>query len=210
MVSIPKSGYYLSNKVANVVLTAFTEVIGKNGANAILNLAELSNLIDNHPPGTTAREFEFSDFSAICGAVEEMYGQRGGRGLLQRIGRVAFDEMLRSFAIQLETVEEPHRSLPLNKCLHNGLRSVAEVLSKYTDQIATISEREGVLVYTAQRCPCCWGRHSDTPDCFLINGLLTASLNWASAGNEFRVAEEHCVAVGDPVCEFVINKEPIK
>jgi len=210
MVSKPKSGYYLSNKVAYVVLTAFDQVIGKNGANAILNLADLSNLIDNYPTVSTAREFEFSDFSAICGAVEEMYGQRGGRGLLQRIGRVAFDDTLRAFGIQLAIDEENFHSQPLNKRLYNGVRTVAEVFSKYTDQLITISEREGALIYTAQRCPCCWGRRADTPDCFLVNGLLTASLNWASAGNEFRVVEERCVAVGDPVCEFVINKEPIK
>ncbi|HTX79539.1 MAG TPA: 4-vinyl reductase [Longilinea sp.] len=210
MGSISNSGYYLSNRVAYIVLSAFNEVIGKNGANAILNLADLSNLIDNYPKAVTDREFEFADFSAICGAVEEMYGQRGGRGLLQRIGRVAFDEALRSFGIQLGTSEEAYQALPLNKRLYNGVRSVAEVFSKYTDQLVTISEREGALIYTIQRCACCWGRRSDAPDCFLINGLLTASLNWASAGNEFRVLEDRCIAAGDDVCEFVINKEPIK
>jgi len=210
MGSISNSGYYLSNKVAYVVLSAFDEVIGKNGANAILNLADLSNLIDNYPKAVTAREFEFADISAICGAIEEMYGQRGGRSLLQRIGRVAFDDALRTFGIQFGTNEEAFRSLPLNKRLYNGVRSVAEVFSKYTDQLVTISEREGALVYTVQRCACCWGRRSDTPDCFLVNGLLTASLNWASTGNEFRVFEKRCIAMGDPVCEFVIDKEPIK
>jgi predicted hydrocarbon binding protein len=210
MGSKSRSGYFLSNKVAYVVLTAFNEVIGKNGANAILNLADLSNLIDNYPNTSTAREFEFADFSAICNAIEEMYGQRGGRGLLQRIGRAAFDEALHTFGIQLEVNEETFRSQPLDKRLYNGVRSVAEVFSKYTDQLVTISERQGAIVYTAQRCPCCWGRRSDTPDCSLVNGLLTASLNWATLGNEFRVIEDRCVAVGDSVCEFVINKEPIK
>jgi predicted hydrocarbon binding protein len=34
-------------------------------------------------------------------------------------------------------------------------------------------------------------------------------LKWVSGGNEFRVNESKCVAVGDDVCEFVIQKDPI-
>jgi predicted hydrocarbon binding protein len=39
--------------------------------------------------------------------------------------------------------------------------------------------------------------------------LLQEALKWVSGGSEFRVNESKCVAVGDAVCEFVIQKEPI-
>jgi predicted hydrocarbon binding protein len=39
--------------------------------------------------------------------------------------------------------------------------------------------------------------------------LLQESLKWVSGGNEFRVNESKCVAVGDDVCEFIVQKEPI-
>ena len=81
MEPIPKSGLYYPNKIARIAILSFEEVMGKNGLNAILNLAGLSNLIDNYPPDNLDRGFDFADFSAIQGALEEMYGPRGGRGL---------------------------------------------------------------------------------------------------------------------------------
>jgi hypothetical protein len=46
-----KSGYYYPNKFARITIEAMEEIMGKNGLNAILNLAGLENLIDNYPAG---------------------------------------------------------------------------------------------------------------------------------------------------------------
>ena len=46
MEPIPKSGLYYPNKIARIALTAIEDVMGKNGLNAILNLAGLTHLID--------------------------------------------------------------------------------------------------------------------------------------------------------------------
>ena len=51
-----------------------------------------------------------------------------------------------------------------------------------------------------------------SPEKVVLNGatgLLQEALKWVSGGNEFRVNESKCVAVGDAICEFVIQKEPI-
>ena len=77
---IPKSEYYYANKIALIAMKALEEVMGKNGMNAILNLAHLPHLIDHYPPDNLERGFNFSDFSALNLALEEMYGPRGGRG----------------------------------------------------------------------------------------------------------------------------------
>jgi len=76
MESIPKSGFYYANKFARIALEAYEEVMGKNGLNAILNLAGLSHLIDNYPPDNLEREFDFADFTAIHVALEEAVGWR--------------------------------------------------------------------------------------------------------------------------------------
>lgn len=94
MPSIPKSGLYYPNKIARIYLLAMEEVMGKNGLNAILNMASLQNLIDNPPPDNLEREFDFADYSALNGALEEMYGPRGGRGLALRAGRASFSQSL--------------------------------------------------------------------------------------------------------------------
>jgi hypothetical protein len=78
MEPIPKSGLYYPNKIARIAIQALEDVMGKNGLNAILNLANLTELIDHYPPNNLDRQFDFADFSAMVGALEEMYGPRGG------------------------------------------------------------------------------------------------------------------------------------
>jgi len=53
MEPIPKAGYYYANKIARITIQALENVMGKNGVNAILNLANEHNLIDNYPPITS-------------------------------------------------------------------------------------------------------------------------------------------------------------
>ena len=97
MDTIPPSGYYYPNKIARIFLQAMEEIMGKNGLNAVLNMAKQPNLIDNYPPDNLEKEFDFAQFSALNGALEEMYGPRGGRGLALRGGRASFARGLQGF-----------------------------------------------------------------------------------------------------------------
>ena len=210
MEPIPKSGYYYANKIVLIALNALEEVMGKNGVNAILNLAHLSDLIDNYPPGNLDREFDFADFSAINLALEEMYGPRGGRGLALRAGRVAFADSLRNFGALAGVSDLAFKVLPLQTKMRIGIPVMAKIFSQISDQYSTVQERETDFVYTIHRCPVCWGRHdSDKPVCFIAIGLLQGGLKWLSGGHEFRMNESRCCAMGDDVCEFVIEKSPM-
>jgi predicted hydrocarbon binding protein len=210
MEPIPKSGYYYANKIVLIALNALEEVMGKNGVNAILNLAHLSNLIDNYPPGNLDRQFDFADFSAINLALEEMYGPRGGRGLALRAGRLAFADSLRNFGALAGVSDLAFKVLPLQTKMRIGIPVMAKIFSQISDQYSTVKERETDFVYTIHRCPVCWGRHdSDKPVCFVAIGLLQGGLKWLSGGHEFRVNESRCFAMGDDVCEFIIEKTPM-
>jgi predicted hydrocarbon binding protein len=206
---IPKSEYNYANKIARISLQALEEVMGKNGLNAILNLAHLPHLIDNLPPDNLGREFNFADFSALNQALEEMYGPRGGRGLAQRAGRAAFADSLRNFGALAGVGDLAFKVLPLHTKMRIGIPAMAKIFSQISDQYSTVQEREEDFVYTIHRCPVCWGRKADRPVCFIAVGLLQEGLKWLSGGNEFRINESRCVAMGDPVCDFVIQKRPI-
>ncbi|MEJ2706577.1 MAG: 4-vinyl reductase [Anaerolineales bacterium] len=210
MEPIPKSEYNYNNKFARITLEALEDVMGKNGLNAILNLAHLPELIDNFPPNNLDQEFNFADFSALNQALEEMYGPRGGRGLALRAGRAAFADALRNFGALAGAGDLAFKVLPLHAKMRIGLPAMAKIFSQISDQHTTVYEREHDFIYTIHRCPVCWGRHdSDKPVCFVATGLLQEGLKWLSGGNEFRVNESRCVAMGDEVCEFVIQKMPI-
>lgn len=210
MESIPKSGYYYANKIALIAIKALEEVMGKNGLNAIMNLAHLPHLIDNYPPDNLEREFDFADFSAINQALEEMYGPRGGRGLALRAGRATFDDALKNFGALAGAADLAFVVLPLQAKLRIGLPAMARIFSQISDQHSTVKEYDNEYIYTIHRCPVCWGRaHEDKPVCFIAAGLLQAGLKWVSGGSEFRVVETRCIAMGDEVCDFVIPKTPL-
>ena len=204
------SGWHYANKFARIALEAYEEIMGKKGLNDILNLAGLSWLIDNYPSDNLEREFDFADFTAIHFALEKMYGPRGGRGLALRAGRATFNDALRNFGALAGVGDLAFKVLPLQAKLRIGLPAMAKIFTQVSDQHSTVEEKENEFIYTIHRCPVCWGRKgADKPVCYIATGLLQAGLKWVSGGMEFRVNESKCVAVGDEVCEFVIQKEPI-
>ena len=79
MSPVQKSGLYYPNKFGLITLKSLEEVMGKNGLNAILNLAGLSNYIDTYPPDNLDKGFDFSELSAIGTALEDMYGPQRTR-----------------------------------------------------------------------------------------------------------------------------------
>jgi len=99
MSPLQKSGLYYPNKFGMITIKSLEEVMGKNGLNAILNLAGLNNYIENYPPDNLDKGFDFAELSAIGSALEEMYGPRGGRGLALRAGRATFSDALSRFGV---------------------------------------------------------------------------------------------------------------
>lgn len=210
MEPIPPSGYYYPNKFALITLDALEQVMGKNGLNAILNLAHQPELIDHFPPDNLEKEFDFAQYSSINYALEEMYGPRGGRGLAQRAGRALWSDALRFFGALAGVGDLAFKVLPLPAKLRIGLPAMARIFTQISDQHSTVREEANEIIYTIHRCPVCWGRSNlDKPICFIAVGLLQESLKWVSGGSEFRVNESKCIAMGHEVCEFVIQKIPI-
>ena len=209
MQNIPKSGLYYPNRIGRIYIQALEDVMGKNGVNAILHLANLTHLIDNYPPENLDRAFDFADFSALSGALEEMYGPRGGRGLALRAGRAAFAQGVKNFGALAGAGDLAFRVLPLTTKLKIGIPAMAKVLSSVSDQRSEVSETPTEYHYTMNPCPCCVGRKSDKPMCHAGAGLLQEGLRWVSGGHEFRVQETKCLGCGDDTCLLVVQKEPL-
>ena len=210
MQQIQKSGFYNTNKFARIALQAYEEVMGKNGLNAILNLAGLGNLIDNYPPDNLERQFDFADYTAIHIGLEDLYGPRGGRGLALRAGKSTFSDVFKDYGALAGVSDLAFKVLPLQTKLRIGLPAAARIFSQSSDQLTSVDETDDAFIWTIHRCPTCWARKgADKPVCYITTGLLQAMLTWVSGGMEFRVNESKCCAVGDTVCEFVIQKEPL-
>jgi len=204
-----KSGFNYPNKFARITIEALEEVMGKNGLNAILHLAGLPDLINDYPPDNLEREFDFAYFTALCVALEEMYGPRGGRGLALRAGRATFADALRGFGALAGVGDLAFKVLPLAAKLKIGLPAVANIFTQFSDQISNVHDDGDKYIYTLERCPMCWNRKSDRAVCYVGQGLLHESLRWVSGGHEFKVDLASCIAKGDDMGRYIVYKEPL-
>ena len=204
-----KAAYYYPNRMGRIVLTAAEEILGQSGMRAVLNLAHLSGLIDNYPPNNLERAFPFEHLSAIQARLEDVYGQRAGRGLALRSGRVCFKHGLREFGSLLGVTDLAFRMLPFNSKIRAGMGIFADTFNKYSDQRVRVIDEERRFLWQIERCPVCWERRAAQPVCHLAVGLLQEALHWASGGRTFNVDETLCVARGDPTCTITIDKQPI-
>jgi hypothetical protein len=205
-----KSGFYYPNKFARITIEALEEVMGKNGVNAILHLAGLSEYINNYPPDNLEKEFDFAYFTALCVALEEMYGPRGGRGLALRAGRATFADARRGFGAQAGVGDLAFKVLPLAAKLKIGLPAMANIFTQFSEQISNVHDDGAKSIYTLERCPMCWNRKADRPVCFIGQGLLQEGLRWVSGGHEFKVDISTCISKGDDMGRYIIYKEPIE
>ncbi len=207
MDTLPKSGLFYTNRLVLATFNALVEVMGENGLKAILNYAHLRGFISHYPPDNLEREIDFADFSAIQRAIMEMYGEKGGQAFIKRAGRTTFSTCLRKQGALAGVSSEAFSNLPLQTKLRIGIPAMAKVLSQISDQTTTVEEDEASFRYIVQQCPDCWGRTNiEKATCFYGAGLLEEGLQWISGGNEFQVNETKCIAQGDEVCEYSIDK----
>ena len=89
MISSPT--LYYPNRMGRIILLSMEDVMGRNGVNAILNLASLSTLMEAYPADNSDLAFSFNTLSSITETLENAYGPHSGRGLALRIGRACFN-----------------------------------------------------------------------------------------------------------------------
>ena len=201
--------YYYPNKMVRIILLAMEEVMGRNGVNAVLNLAQLKHLVNNYPPNNFDRQVTFSELGTLLRSLDIMYGPRGGRGLALRAGRACFKYGLKEFGPVLGIADLAFRLLPLHMKLKVGAEVFSETFNKFSDQVVKLTEHEDHFAWENTRCPICWDRTAETPCCHLAVGILQEALYWVSGGKNFEVYETACVACGDEVCTIVIEKKPL-
>ena len=147
------SGYFYPNRFGLILFDALEEIMGRNGLNAILNMAGLAQFIDNPPVDVMDKGFDFAYISALNKALEEMYGPRGGRGLQLRLGRVLFAQGLANFGALVGASDLAFKVLPLQAKLKAGLPAVAKVFDSLSDQTSYVKDPGGDhFHYIIDRC----------------------------------------------------------
>jgi hypothetical protein len=208
MQTIPASGIFYPNNFIRILLLSLEDVAGENGVKAILNMAGQAHLIGNYPPANMEGEFDFSHYSMIIAALDDLYGNKGAQILLMRAGKAIFAESLGMIGDPLSIHSESFQSKPLAEKIEAGLCLVHSVITK-TKTTSIPRTEDGQFLYSVQYCPVCWGRTTTSPRCFLTAGLLQATINWATNGLEFNVTQKTAHSCGDPTCDYLIPVTPV-
>ncbi|HNT22988.1 MAG TPA: 4-vinyl reductase [Anaerolineales bacterium] len=204
-----KAAYYYPNKLGRIILLSMEEIIGRTGVNAILNQANLAELINHYPPNDLDLAVRFEDVARMQVALDAIYGPRGGRGLALRAGRACLKHGLREFGPLLGLTDLAFRLLPLEEKLRTGAAIFADIFNQYSDQKVVVKEEADKILWIIERCPVCWQRKADSPVCHLAVGLLQEALYWVSGGKYFDVEETRCIAQGDDACVITIGKQAL-
>lgn len=200
---------FYPNRIGRLYLLSLEDVMGRNGVNALLNLAGAKHLVNTYPPNDLKREFPFNDLSKISQATETMYGERGARGMEMRAGRHAFTLGLKEFGPLLGMADLALKLMPMTMKMKIVLNATAQTFDRFGDQPTRVEERKGQFLYIIEKCPVCWERTSSRPVCHLARGIIEEALTWVTGGHNFKVEEIECRGMGAESCVFAIDKDPI-
>lgn len=189
------------NRFVCYLLLAMAEVMGQHGLDETMALAH----IQQAPPDTLDRDFPFEQIASLNAALDDTYGQRGGRGMALRAGRAWFAQGMKSFGALSGIGDPAFRRLPLDDRLRLALQAQAEVFTRFSDQYSRVESAPDGFRFIIEASPFAWGLRTEKPVCHPLVGLLQECVRLASNGRDYTVRETHCIASGDPACVIVIN-----
>ncbi|MFQ5612826.1 MAG: hypothetical protein ACE5H9_11900 [Anaerolineae bacterium] len=201
----------MPNASFHVLILAVEEVLGKNGFNAVLKAAKLDFLVGKRPPNNLDRDVPYSLYAAVEQAIEDFYGPRGSRAILQRVGRATFRYTLHERPAILGLAGLALKALPVGTRQKVILEQIVKASTEETNLPAELEEHDDHFIYIRKAGPCQF-RKRDTsggPCDFVVMGVLSEALKWAT-GKNFRVSQETCMNVGDPADRIRVEKEPME
>lgn len=202
--------FYYPNRMGRIIIQSMEAVLGKDGLEEVLAAGGLEKINKPLPPGSLDKKFPFEHVSGLMKAIEKVYGERAGRALQARVGRMAFGSGLKELDPLLGIADLPLRVMPLGMKFRVGLDVFQRVFNQFSDQVVRLSDDDRHLLWIIERCPVCWGRRADDVCCHLALGILEESIFWGTGGKRFRVEENTCIAKGDPTCTFGIDRQPVE
>ncbi len=200
---------FYPNNMGRYFFIAMEELLGKNGLNAVLNLAGLGRFINNYPPNNMEKKFSFANYAAVNQAIEDFYGVRGSKGLLLRCGKVTLSHALAMYTAFAGIGNLGMRLMPQSMKVKITLTVIAQTFRTISDQTSKVTEEADAYIFENETCSMCWHRTSSQPCCHVATGVLIEALHWAT-GKNYRVTEVECMAMGAPTCRFVIDKQSIE
>lgn len=208
----PRANIPTLNGYMHYAIRALEDVAGLQAMDVILRFAGLERTLDNYPPNNLrlSKDYSFQDFANLNHAMIQYYGAAGKDAAIA-IGRTYARWMLTDqpfFGIQSLALRIMPTVAAVRLALNRGIENMGKIFEDngYPLGISLI-EKEDFFMVAVRECPCCVGKRSNVPICWIWEALFLEA-GQIIKGKNFRVKEIACRAVGDPMCVWRIDKKP--
>jgi predicted hydrocarbon binding protein len=197
----------MPNDALRILFLAIEEVMGKDGMVAALRGAKLERYIDNYPPKNLDLQVKFSEYGAVEQAVEDFYGARGARAMLQRVGRTTFNYGMKEQSAVLGLAGQALKAMPLPTTAKMKLllEQMVAAVNKTVNQPTKLEEDADSFTWVVSHCMCLYRPKHQSPCCFVTVGGLMEATKWLTE-KQYPVQEITCMNMGADACRHRVSK----
>ncbi len=201
----------MPNDALRLVLLAIEEVMGAEGMKAVLHGAKLERYIGNYPPKNLELRVRFSEYGGTEQAVEDFYGPRGAKAMLQRVGRATFNYGMKEQSAVLGLAGQALKMMPLPVVAKQKLLldQMVGAANKTINQPTRLEEDADNFFWVIDHCVCMYRPKHGTPCCYITLGGLVEAMKWLT-DKTYAVQEVMCLNTGGSTCRFRIPKTPVE
>ena len=199
----------MPNDALRLFFLAIEEVMGKDGMKAALHGAKLDRYINNYPPKNLDLGIKFSEYAIAEQAVEDFYGPRGAKAMLQRVGRATFNYSMKEQSAVLGLAGQALKlmPLPMTSKMKLLLEQIVAAANKTVNQPTRLEEDADSFTMVVTYCMCQFRPKHQSPSCFVTVGTLSEAMKWLT-DKSFTIVETTCMNLGADACRYKISKNP--
>ena len=169
----------------------------------ILRQAKLEQYIQNYPPATAEQAGHLQKYiSQINRVLFDIYGARGYRAILSRVGRVQALEMMTQDAKVAAIVKTAFKLAPAHIKYKMFLDRAALEIGTRMNTSPKVTQEGQVYIYDDPTCPYCIDWKHESPVCFTVAGFIGEALRHIAEVENAKIEEVACRSRGDASCRF--------
>src|SRR5512142_433731 len=172
----------------------------------LLRQADLAQYVDHYPPSTLEYGgHQVVYMSRLNRALFDIYGARGARAILQRVGRERWKNAVEENGPLASATKLALKFLPRRRQVKLALDIASKAYSEQLNTTVKVGEEGDSFYWQDLSCGNCIDWQSDKPVCFTTAGFVYGLVAWATESEEHKVEEVACRAHGDSACRHRIT-----
>ena len=177
--------------------------IGEKNLSAVLEKSRLPiEWVDGEHLKNLSPQAAAESYAGLQQAVRAYYG-RGARGILQRIGRKFWENLLQNASFKEKTQSKILRGMPETMRQKTALELLTRLLDTEADEMS-VHTLDLNLILSDNISPTTYNQRADEPICHITHGLIRETIYWATSRDPL-IEETYCQAKDDKSCEFKIT-----